>query len=213
MKKLFLGTCIAVVSMVIVQSCSPFDGIDEIEVDSAEGAYAIPLVNTTLSIEDLLEKFEDESTLTIDPDGLIRFHYSGDVLTKTANQVFAAINQTLNQTGAIPLINRRQALPFTAPGGLEFDRMDIETGEIRWKERLPGASKSWGSLVLVGQSIYTLSQTGETVVFEANPERLKVLAQSSVGEQTNSSLVPSEEGMLIRTHQALWCIGKNEPTK
>jgi outer membrane protein assembly factor BamB len=85
--------------------------------------------------------------------------------------------------------------------------LDIDTGEIRWKERLPGASKSWGSLLLVGSGIYTLSQTGETVVFEANPERLNVMAQSSVGEQTNSSLVPSDDRLFIRTHQALWCIG------
>lgn len=130
MRKLFLKTCAAVVGAIVIQSCSPFDGVDELEVDSTEAAYAIPLVNTKLSIEDLLEKFEDESTLTIDPDGLIRFHYSGDVLTKTANQVFAAINQTLNQTGAIPLVNRRQALPFTAPGGLEFDRMDLKAGNM-----------------------------------------------------------------------------------
>jgi len=86
--------------------------------------------------------------------------------------------------------------------------LDIETGEIRWKERLPGASKSWGSLVLVGTRIYTLSQTGETVVFDANAERLQVLAQSSVAEQTNSSLAPSDGHFFLRTHQALWCIGK-----
>ena len=130
MRNLFLRTCAAVAGMIVIQSCSPFDGVDELEVESTDAAYAIPLVNTKLSIEDLLEKFEDESTLTIDPDGLIRFHYSGDVLTKTANQVFAAINQTLNQTGAIPLVSRRQALPFTAPGGLEFDRMDLKAGNM-----------------------------------------------------------------------------------
>lgn len=85
--------------------------------------------------------------------------------------------------------------------------LDIETGETLWKERLPGAGKSWGSFVLAGDLIYTLSQTGETVIFKTNPASLEVVAQAAVGEQTNSSLVPHDNQFFIRTHQALWCVG------
>ena len=91
-------------------------------------------------------------------------------------------------------------------GGVAYC-LDIQTGQTRWKDRLPGAAKSWGSFVLAGDRIYSLSQTGETVVFKANPEKLEVLAQGDVGEQTNSSLVPSDGRFIIRTHKALWCIG------
>jgi hypothetical protein len=55
--------------------------------------------------------------------------------------------------------------------------------------------------------IYTLGQTGETVVFKANRERLEVVSQADVGEQTNSSLAPDNDQFFIRTHKALWCVG------
>lgn len=85
--------------------------------------------------------------------------------------------------------------------------LDLQTGETLWKERLPGNGKSWGSFVLAGDRIYTLSQTGETVVFKTNRASLEVLSEASVDEQTNSSLVPHQGGFLLRTHEALWCLG------
>jgi len=62
--------------------------------------------------------------------------------------------------------------------------------------------------LLTGDLIYSLSQAGDTVVFKANPEKLEVVAQSELGEQTNSSPVPVGDELFIRTHKALWCIGK-----
>ena len=83
---------------------------------------------------------------------------------------------------------------------------ELATGKTVWKERLPGAGKSWGSLLLAGDKIYTLSQPGDTVVFEASTKGLKVLAQSDVGERTNASLAASNGDIFIRTYEALWRI-------
>lgn len=91
-------------------------------------------------------------------------------------------------------------------GGVAFcDSM--KTGKTLWKERLPGAGKSWGSLVLVGDHIYSLSQAGDTVVFKASPKGLEVIAQSDVDEETNSSLAISNGQVFLRTHKALWSFG------
>ena len=90
-------------------------------------------------------------------------------------------------------------------GGIAFcDK--VSTGETVWKERLPGAGKSWGSFVLSGDLIYTLSQAGDTVVFRASPKGLEVVAQADVDEETNSSLAVSRGEIFLRTHEALWCI-------
>ncbi len=90
-------------------------------------------------------------------------------------------------------------------GGVVFCD-EIATGKTIWKDRLPGSGKSWGSFLLSGDQIYTLSQAGDTVVLRATTEGLDVLAQSSLGEHTNSSLAPSDGAIFIRTHEALWCI-------
>lgn len=85
--------------------------------------------------------------------------------------------------------------------------LDLKTGEELWEARLPGAGKSWGSFLLAGDLVYALSQAGDTVVFKADPGKLEVVAQSDLGEHTNSSPVPAGDALLIRTHEALWCLG------
>lgn len=83
---------------------------------------------------------------------------------------------------------------------------DMATGKTVWKDRLPGAGKSWGSFVLAGDRIYTLSQAGDTVVFAAKPDGFEVIGQADVGEETNSSLAVAGDTIYLRTHEALWCI-------
>ncbi len=91
-------------------------------------------------------------------------------------------------------------------GGIAYC-FSMSSGATIWKARLPGAGKSWGSFVLVGDRIYTLSQAGDTVVFAASTKGLEVLAQSDLGEHTNSSIAVAGNELFIRTHEALWCIG------
>ena len=86
--------------------------------------------------------------------------------------------------------------------------LDIKTGTKRWEERLPGKRKSWGSFLLAGDFVYTLSQPGDSVIFKANPEKFEFVALNDLGETTNSSLVPSDGELIVRTHKALWCIGR-----
>lgn len=97
-------------------------------------------------------------------------------------------------------------LYFSNSGGIAFC-LDIKTGKTSWKERLPGQSKSWGSFMLAGDHIYSLSQAGETVVFKANPKAIEVVAHNKLGEMTNASIAPAGSELFIRTHDALWCIG------
>lgn len=87
---------------------------------------------------------------------------------------------------------------------------DIKTGKTLWKDRLPGAGKSWGSFVIAGDQIYSLSQAGDTVVFAADPTGFKLIAQNDLGEETNSSFAAADGDLFVRTHEALWCIGKGE---
>lgn len=90
-------------------------------------------------------------------------------------------------------------------GGVAYC-MEMKTGKQLWRARLPGLSKSWGSYLLVGDHIYSPSQSGETVVFKASPKEFEVVAHNNLGEMTNASLAPAGSQLFIRTHEALWCI-------
>ncbi|MGI9239983.1 MAG: PQQ-binding-like beta-propeller repeat protein, partial [Verrucomicrobiales bacterium] len=97
-------------------------------------------------------------------------------------------------------------LYFQDAGGVAYC-IEMDTGVTVWEERLPGKGKSWGSFVLSGDLIYTLSQPGDSVVFKASPDKFEVVAQSDLKEHTNSSIAVSDGELFIRTYEALWCIG------
>ncbi len=88
--------------------------------------------------------------------------------------------------------------------------IDLKTGETKWEERLAGkggGSASWSSMVLSGERIYALNQSGATFVLKASP-KFEQLATNAVGDgMTCASLAVSDGEFFIRTHQHLWCIG------
>ncbi|MBI5685844.1 MAG: PQQ-like beta-propeller repeat protein [Verrucomicrobia bacterium] len=86
---------------------------------------------------------------------------------------------------------------------------DLKTGNLVWEERLRGDGKTgqnWSSVMLAGGNCYTITQGGDCFVFKASP-KFELVAVNSLGERSNSSIVPSNGELLIRTHAALWCIG------
>lgn len=88
--------------------------------------------------------------------------------------------------------------------------MKLETGETVWTERLQGAGKSgqnWSSVMLADGRCYTISQGGDCFVFKASPV-FELLSVNPLGERSNSSIVPSNGDLFIRTHKALYCIGE-----
>jgi len=89
---------------------------------------------------------------------------------------------------------------------------ELKTGKLIWEERLKGSGPSgvnWSSVLLVGGNCYTITQGGDCFVFKADP-RFELLGVNSLGEPSNSSVVPSNGELFIRTHEALWCIGQKE---
>ena len=86
---------------------------------------------------------------------------------------------------------------------------NLESGELVWKERLAGegSTKNWSSVMLAGDNCYTISQGGDCFVFKASP-KFEVVSVNSLGERSNSSVVPSNGELFIRTHKQVWCIGK-----
>ncbi|MBI5394381.1 MAG: PQQ-binding-like beta-propeller repeat protein [Verrucomicrobia bacterium] len=86
--------------------------------------------------------------------------------------------------------------------------INLKTGETVWTERLQGAGKAqnWSSVMLADGRCYTITQGGDCFVFKASP-KFELVSANSLGEPSNSSIVPSNGDLFIRTHKALWCIG------
>ena len=82
---------------------------------------------------------------------------------------------------------------------------DAKSGERHWRERLPGAQSS--SPVLADGRVYCFSDRGEATLFRLG-EQFEILAENDLGEPVSASPAISQGQLFIRTHQALYCIGK-----
>ncbi|MEL7249405.1 MAG: hypothetical protein AAFO03_13340 [Bacteroidota bacterium] len=127
-----LKLSVLVLSLTALVGCSQFADLEDAEGSRYEAEYAVPLLNTSFSMNDLLDNFEENSVLTVLPDGLLRLQYTGSVLTESADDVFEAINSTLASLGGIPIEGSSQALPFSGPDGLVIDQMDLKAGNMFW---------------------------------------------------------------------------------
>ncbi|MEL7425444.1 MAG: hypothetical protein AAFN81_20815, partial [Bacteroidota bacterium] len=127
-----LRLSVLALSLTALVGCSQFAELEDAEGSRYEAEYAVPLLNTSFSMNDLLDNFEENSVLTVLPDGLLRLQYSGSVLTENADDVFEAINATLAGAGGIAIESTVQALPFSGPDGLVIDRMDLKEGNLFW---------------------------------------------------------------------------------
>lgn len=86
---------------------------------------------------------------------------------------------------------------------------ELATGTLVWEQRLRGPGKTgqnWSSVMLAGGNCYTITQGGDCFVFKASPQ-FELVAVNSLGERSNSSVVPAGGKLFLRTHEALWCIG------
>lgn len=91
---------------------------------------------------------------------------------------------------------------------------DLNTGELRWENRLtgPGArNASWSAPVLNGDRLYIANQNADVFILRAIPKFECVATNSIGGEPMNASLAVSKGEILIRTDQNLWCIGAGKP--
>lgn len=61
-----------------------------------------------------------------------------------------------------------------------------DTGELMWKERLPGGTFS-SSLVLLGDNLFATNEAAETFIFKASPDGYKKVAQNRLGDEAFAS--------------------------
>jgi hypothetical protein len=85
----------------VLWSCDQLDELEEIQGVQYEAEYAVPLANLGVSLDRILQNFEERATLTVDQQGLFHFEYSGDVLTETGSEVFEEIEQTFQEISDI----------------------------------------------------------------------------------------------------------------
>ena len=82
--------------------------------------------------------------------------------------------------------------------------LDVQTGDELWKDRVEGGG-TWSSITQTGDGrMFLLTKTGTTTIFQPDRSELKKLAENTLDESTNASVVVAGNDVLVRTDKALW---------
>lgn len=100
-----------------------------------------------------------------------------------------------------PVVHRGYAYLLFDKGVLTC--MKVETGEIVWRERLPG--EYFSSPVVLGNTVYCLSRSG-TLVAVATGQQFQILGQSELGETSHATPAAAEGVLLVRTIEHLFAV-------
>ena len=89
---------------------------------------------------------------------------------------------------------------------------DPKTGEVHWAERLGVKGECASSPIHANGKIYSFSINGDCVVFEPNPEGLKILARNKLDDGCMASPAVVGDSLLVRTKQNLYRFDRTQST-
>ncbi len=112
----------------LLDSCKlPYDDVDLNVKLTPE--YAVPLVETTMNLNDLFEGFDGNAYLKVQSDGSYKMFYKSPVIETQPLNLFASMPEV--QT--IPITQSDIALPFPSPAGMRIDAIDFKKGFFKWR--------------------------------------------------------------------------------
>lgn len=176
MKTLFhllLSGCLA--SLLLSGCTNQLEDLSRIDETRYEAAYAVPLIDSDVTLSELLGDVSEVVSLTVDPDGLLRFRYSGEVPAVGSDVIFASLEE-IAQGVFLPITRNRQAAPFGGSGDVDVDELWIKSGSLGYNLtngynqpvtvslRIPDARKD-GVPFAVSSALPAYSGSGEFPAF------------------------------------------------
>ena len=117
---------VLILTVAIFSSCefSP-DDLNDLEIGDYDAEFAVPLFRASTSLDEVLENVQDQTTMTIDPDGGIRLKYQGDVLGRTSQDLFDIVAALVPIQVSDSVVHET----FEIPGSIDIDFINLSRGD------------------------------------------------------------------------------------
>lgn len=123
-RKTFRISCFMAALAFLFTGCdfSYLDGLDNIEDYQYNAILAVPLVNSSLSLEDIFDK-DETGLITVDETGLVWITYKGTLISIPASDIFPIPDQLLGQNFSV-MANppAKSEMVFERTFELQFDK-------------------------------------------------------------------------------------------
>lgn len=142
--------------------CIDFNSLEDAKLPNYDAVFAVPLVNSRLTMEDILEVESSIGSLEVGADGTIQLVYRGDILNRQSEEVL--IEFTSSFPPAFPIFSKEQRLPLSLLNGLDLDQLTFKAGDFSYylentNDRTMSLNFEFTSLV---------NEEGSPLIFSAN---------------------------------------------
>ena len=172
MSNYYRFTLLLFLVVISIYSCKKYE-VDEVAIGEFDAEYAIPLINTSATLQDVLEEFDSTTFINFDPDGLIVLNYKGDLTARTSDDIFNILGDY--DLVPIPLEDTAYFVPYEPVNGVDLDFAILKSGNLKWGFQsehdepitvtltLPGMTKDgipFSTTVNAGPNGFFLDQVG-----------------------------------------------------
>jgi hypothetical protein len=149
------GISIAILLSVFLSGCLDVSNINQIDIINSDAEYAIPLINSKLTIETVLSDQIENAGISYDEDGLTVVSYSADVIKKRSYDVFKPIVFP----GPLPFTDSVTTIRFDL-----IDNYNVEKGTIRGDSIRFGFTSPFDEEISLEIHIQEFSKNGQPFI-------------------------------------------------
>jgi hypothetical protein len=139
-------------SGLVLSACVDLNNIEDIELVHSDAEYAIPLINSDITLESVMTYNLDNASVTYDEEGLAIVHYSADIIKKQANEIF----KTIIFPEPLPFPDTVLQIRFDQEGDYNVEKGTIRGDSIRF-----GFTNTYEEVINVTAGIREASKNGE----------------------------------------------------
>ncbi|MCR9287777.1 MAG: hypothetical protein NXI23_10365 [Bacteroidetes bacterium] len=174
--------------------CKNFNDLEDANIISGNSEYAIPLLVANTSLQELLEEFDDQTTIEIGPEGLITLRYFGDVVNRTSSEIIGDALGSLPE--AVPLADTLVVLPFESPAELEVDFATFSKGVVSFT--FAHTTEKIKEMTLEFPEAFKNGETLKLYQFWDTPQNLVLPGQSVTIDLRGYDLIPKNGELHVR---------------
>jgi len=120
-----------------LQSCGDLFELADADIASNQAEYAAPIINSTASLQDILEATDEQVRFSVQPNGTIELIYDSEALTISASEILLPVPVLID----IALEDSISSLSFSIIDGFRGERAVFKNNSLQFKAFVPDSDE------------------------------------------------------------------------